>query len=556
LRHRLTVSGVVQGVGFRPFVYGLARRLHLAGSVRNVDGGVAIELQGPEASLRVFRRDLVGEAPPLARIDRVEGQDLPPAKVEGFEIVASTEASGAASLVPADVALCAACREELHDPRDRRFRYPFVNCTDCGPRFSLITGTPYDRPKTTMAGFEQCPLCAAEYGDPSSRRFHAQPNACPGCGPSLEWIEVTGSRSAGSRSTGSTLRAEAALDAALDALDRGYIVAIKGLGGFHLACDATRDAVVERLRRRKARPHKPFAVMVPSLEEAELHARLGAGEGRLLTGRRRPIVLLERRGDSALSRHVAPGQPTVGLMLPYTPLHELLVAGRTLVMTSGNRAGEPICKEDAEALDQLSQVADGFLLHDRPIQARCDDSVVRWIAGGPSPVRRSRGWVPLPLDLPLPTEPLLAVGAELKNVFCLASGKRAFLGQHLGDLGSAATQEAFEEAVGHLSGLFRVQPEAVVCDLHPAYLSTSWAEAFARQRGLPLIRVQHHHAHVASLMAEHGLDGSSPVLGFAFDGTGFGVDGTIWGGEVLRAEGGGFERLAHLRAVDLPGGDA
>lgn len=545
---RLAVRGIVQGVGFRPFVYALARRHGLAGRVCNVDGGVSIEVSGPLRTLEVFRVGLEHEAPPLARIESIATEVLPTASwpADGFEIVASDPRSaGAVSLVSPDISLCDACRGELHDPSDRRHLYPFINCTDCGPRFTIVTGTPYDRPLTTMAGFAMCSACRAEYEDPTSRRFHAQPIACPDCGPRLTWW------SADAR----TVTGTAALDAARTALSSGRIVAVKGLGGFHLACDAANDASVRVLRSRKGRPHKPLAVMVKDLETARRLTVLGSREAEALGARERPIVLVEARPDTELSPLLAPGQQTLGLMLPYTPLHELLLGDRPLVMTSGNLSDEPIVKDDDEARDRLSGIADGFLGHDRPIHTVCDDSVVRVAHGRTVFIRRSRGFAPAPVDLPRSVPPTLAVGGELKSVFCLARTRRAFLSQHIGDMADLETLEAFERAYDLLRGVFRIEPERLVCDLHPGYLSSRWAREHGAAAGLPVVEMQHHHAHVAALLAEHGLDGSRPMLGFAFDGTGYGADGSVWGGEALLADYRGFERVAHLRVVPLPGGD-
>ncbi len=549
LRRRLLVGGIVQGVGFRPFVHGLARRHALAGSVRNVAGGVAIEIEGPAEAVAAFERELVHDAPPLAAIDEIRAETIAPLGELDFRI----EASGAAEAVPTpvspDVAVCDACRAELLDPADRRYRYPFLNCTDCGPRFTIIESLPYDRPRTTMRRFSMCPSCRAEYDDPESRRFHAQPNACPVCGPRLRF----------ERAGDPALEGESARAASGEALDRGEIVAVKGIGGFHLACDARSDAAVATLRARKARGGKPFAVMVPDLAAARRLAELTEDEERLLESRERPIVLVRRRTSAEAGRisdQVAPGQATLGLLLPYSPLHHLLLAGRALVMTSGNRSEEPICRDDDEARERLGALADAFLLHDREIHAVCDDSVVRTFAGHELPLRRSRGYAPYPLRLPRAAPPLLAVGAELKATFCLATERRAFLSQHIGDLGNLETLTAFERAVEHLSGLFRIEPERIACDLHPGYLGMQWAERLARERALPLVKVQHHHAHVAAVMAEHGLSGDRPVLGASFDGTGYGLDGAIWGGEILLADYARAERIAHLRYAPLPGGDA
>ncbi|MEM8997804.1 MAG: carbamoyltransferase HypF, partial [Acidobacteriota bacterium] len=473
-RQCLAIEGLVQGVGFRPFVFGLAKRLGLRGTVSNVDGGVLIDIDGAPRELGAFRRGLESEAPPLARIDSVVEASLPPraSPTPDFQIVASG-GGGGVSLVSPDVSLCGACRREMRDPADRRYGYAFINCTDCGPRFTIVTGTPYDRPLTTMADFVMCPACRSEYEDPASRRFHAQPVACPECGPRTLWRGDDGAAS------GDGPVGDAAVAAARTALAEGKIVAVKGIGGFHLACDATADAAVAELRRRKGRPHKPLAVMVKDLEAARRYAEVSAGEAELLGGAERPIVLLAARSGAGLAPQVAPGQGTVGLMLPYSPLHELLLGERPLVMTSGNLSGEPIVKDFETARARLGGVADGFLDHDRPIHTVCDDSVVRRVAGGTSFLRRSRGYAPSPLALPREAPPLLAVGGELKSVFCLAAGRRAFLSQHLGDVASPDTLEAFERAYVLMRELFDITPEVVACDLHPGYLSSQWAAKLA-----------------------------------------------------------------------------
>ncbi|MDX1997179.1 MAG: carbamoyltransferase HypF [Thermoanaerobaculia bacterium] len=556
VRRRLAVTGIVQGVGFRPFVHGLATRLGLAGRVCNLPGGVEIEIEGPAEAVAEFGRRLRSSPPPLAVLDAVVETEMvlaePPGA--GFEIVETRHGGDAVTPISPDVATCDDCLRELFDPADRRYRYPFLNCTHCGPRFTIIEDVPYDRAATTMRVFPMCPACAAEYHDPSNRRFHAQPTACPECGPRLTW-------SPGPEPP--TSFQEAALAAALAALDAGQVVAIKGLGGFHLACDARAELAVARLRHRKGRGDKPFAVMVPNLDTARRYARVDEAEARLLSSRARPIVLLEARA-AGLAPSVAPGQNTIGLLLPYTPLHHLLFEGpraaRPLVMTSGNRSEEPIVIDDAEAHARLACLADGFLGHDRPIHVPCDDSVLRVVDGRELPLRRSRGYAPFPLTLPAgeagEVEPpsVLAVGGELKATFCLTRGRRAFLSQHLGDQEGLLTQQAFERALDHLLRLFRVTPEVVVADLHPGYASGRLAARWAAQRGLSVQRVQHHHAHVAALMAELGL--TAPVLGLAFDGTGHGSDGASWGGELLVADYRGFERLAHLRYSPQPGGDA
>lgn len=548
LRRALRICGVVQGVGFRPFIYTLAQRHALAGFVGNDSSGVFIEVEGSAAALAAFERAVLAEAPPLARIDSLHAEARPPLGETGFRIVESAAQPDALTLISPDLALCDECLRELLDPADRRYRYPFINCTHCGPRFTITRGLPYDRPQTTMRDFALCPACAAEYHDPRDRRFHAQPIACPECGPQLALTDAAGHLLA---------RREEALQAALQALAAGQIVAIKGLGGYHLACAADDEAAVARLRQRKQRPHKPLAVMLRDLEQARQMAKISPAEAALLTSRQRPIVLLRRREAAPLAAGIAPDNPDLGLMLPYTPLHVLLLdPGRPLVMTSGNLSEEPIAHDDEDARQRLGAVADLFLTHDRPIHVPCDDSVVRVAAARELPLRRSRGYAPLPLRLPQAGPPLLAVGGELKNTFCLTRGDYAFMGQHIGDMANLETLAAFERAVAHMQAIFGVQSQALVCDQHPGYLSTRWAEATAAAQDLPLLRVQHHHAHIAACMAEHGLPGDAPVLGFSFDGTGYGSDGAIWGGEVLLADYAHFERVAHLRYAPLPGGDA
>jgi len=539
-RRRIVVSGVVQGVGFRPFVHGLATRAGLSGFVGNDSGSVFVEVEGPAAALDVFAQALHSEAPPLAHVEAVEVAALEPTGETQFRIVESEQRAGPRTFVSPDVATCDDCLRELFDPADRRHRHPFVNCTNCGPRFTIVRTLPYDRPNTTMAGFAMCDACRAEYEDPGDRRFHAQPIACPACGPQVALDGRSG---------------DAAIVEARRLLAGGAVVAVKGIGGYHLACDAADDAVLGRLRERKGRVEKPFAVMVAGLDAARGLAHVSDDEAALLSSPARPIVLLRQRAGAPLSPLVNPGNPCVGLLLPYSPLHHLLLeGGSALVLTSGNRSDEPIAYDDADARERLAPLADAFLVHDRPIHVPCDDSVVRVHEGAELPLRRSRGYAPLPVRLPHATRPVLAVGGELKSTFALASGGHAFLSQHLGDMESLETLEAFERALGHLSALLAVEPETVAHDAHPGYATTRWAGRTAGPR--PLLAVQHHHAHVASAMAEHGLDGSAPVLGIAFDGTGYGSDGTIWGGEALVADYAGFRRAGHLAPVPLPGGDA
>ncbi len=513
----------MQGVGFRPFVFGLARRHGLAGFVLNDGRGVVIEAEGRPDALDAFAVALRTDAPSLARVDAVAAEQLPARGDRAFTIEPSA-ATGRDALVPPDVATCADCLRELFDPDDRRYRYPFVNCTQCGPRFTIVRSVPYDRPNTTMAGFPLCADCRREYEDPSDRRFHAEPVCCPVCGPRLSLP----------------------LEQAVELLRRGAILAVKGLGGWHLACDAANEDAVAQLRARKHREDKPFALMTT---EPELLAEVDDVEAELLESRRRPIVLLRRRAGAPVAASVAPGNPWLGLMLPYTPLHHLLLAdfGAPVVLTSGNRSDEPIAYEDDEARQRLDGIADAFLGHDRPIHRRCEDSLVR----AAFPVRRSRGYAPESTPLPVDaTRPILAVGAELKSTFCLARGREAFLSPHLGDLDTELAYRAFRSDVELYLAMLGVEAEIVAHDLHPEYLSTKWA----LEQDADLVGVQHHHAHAAACLAEHGEPG--PALALVFDGTGFGTDGTLWGGELLRCDLSSFERLAHLEPVPLPGGEA
>ncbi len=544
------ITGVVQGVGFRPFVYGLAIRLGLTGWVRNTSAGVDIELDGPLDKIASFREALQREAPPMARIDDIQVEEIPPNGFTEFRIVRSQALKEAFQPISPDVSICADCERELFDPHDRRHRYPFINCTNCGPRFTIITDIPYDRPNTTMAPFEMCPACSQEYHNPLNRRFHAQPIACPECGPKV-WFEFDGQRVA---------EAEQAIQQARRLLHEGGILAVKGLGGFHLACDATRPDAVRELRRRKLRVDKAFAIMFADMETVERHCLLNDDERRLLQSQEKPIVIVPRREESSIAIEVAPGQGTLGVMLPYTPLHMLLMekAGGfppALVMTSGNLSEEPIATENEEASARLKNLADGFLMHDRDIHTRCDDSVMRAFENETYPLRRSRGYVPYPVHLKREAIPLLAVGGELKNTFCLTRGQYAFLSHHIGDLENYETLRSFEDGIAHLERLFRIRPQALAYDLHPNYLATRYALERASHDDIPAVGVQHHHAHIASCMAEHGLKGDSPVIGIAFDGTGYGEDGAIWGGEVMLADYRSYERLFHLSYSPLPGGD-
>jgi len=557
VRLRLRATGLVQGVGFRPHVHRLATGLGLAGFVGNDSEGVFIEVEGAGAATDDFVARLVAEAPRQARIAGIETEQVRTTGETGFAIVESHDSGPIRTFVSPDIATCADCLAELFDHTDRRARYPFTNCTNCGPRFTITISLPYDRPNTTMAGFAMCDACAAEYHDPADRRFHAQPVACADCGPRL-WFEPDEGVSPPEGS-------DAALAAAQAALARGEIVAVKGLGGYHLACDATSDAAVERLRARKHRMEKPFAVMVRDLGAAAALAHLDPAEAELLASDERPIVLVRRRHGTALSALVAPGNPRLGLLLPYTPLHHLLFAPvpghpgaalpSALVMTSGNLTDEPICFEDADARRRLGSIADAWLLHDRPVHVPCDDSVLEVdpATGRELPLRRSRGYAPLPVRLPFAAAPILAVGGELKNAFCLAAGHDAFMSQHIGDMGSVETWAAFERSTRQLAGLYGIREGRISADAHPGYQTRRWADESSDG---PVAAVQHHHAHIASVMAEHGVAAGERVIGVAFDGTGFGTDGTIWGGEILVAGYDGFSRAAHLRLVPLPGGDA
>ena len=548
-RKRLSVFGIVQGVGFRPFVWRRASSLGLAGWVENDSAGVTAEVQGPADRVDAFLDGFAAAAPPLALVELVTVADAPvdAATPPRFMILESITRQGTTSL-PADIATCEDCLADIRDKGNRRFRYPFTNCTNCGPRFTMITDLPYDRPQTMMRGFAMCSQCAAEYANPMDRRFHAQPNACPACGPSVWLTGRDGDRIA---------EGDAAVVAVKLLLRAGSITAIKGVGGFHLVCDATSDAAVNLLRNRKQRVGKPLGVMVEDLAAARAIVRVDEQERQLLEGRERPIVLLRKRSiDVRLSAEVSPGNGCVGVMLPYAPLHHLLCEGMPpLVMTSGNLSEEPIVHENDAAVQRLGPLVDAFLMHDRPIHVACDDSVVRCAAGAVMPIRRSRGYAPMPIRLGESGPAVLAVGGELKAAICLAHADQAIMSQHIGDMGNLETLESLDHTATHLMRLFDVTPTIVAADLHPGYLSTGWARRFAADRGITLVQVQHHEAHVASLLAEHGrpFDGA---IGVCFDGTGYGHDGTIWGGEFFAVAGGTFRRAAHLAAFPLPGGDA
>lgn len=539
---RVTVTGLVQGVGFRPFIHRLAIRHQLGGWVRNGSGDVQIEIEGVPPEVEAFVREVAVEAPPLARIERVEVNAHPPRGLTAFSVLDSVDEPGQRQPVSPDVATCAACERELFDPADRRHRYPFITCTDCGPRFTVIEAMPYDRERTSMAAFRQCAACLAEYHTPGDRRYHSESNSCPACGPRLAFragsLQIEGN--------------EAALAAAVELLGEGRILALRGLGGFHLAVDATAPEAVRRLRERKHRDAKPFAVMVRELADVRELAIVSPAEADLLVSAERPVVLLARRPEAPLAGQVAPGLAWIGIMLPATPLHHLLLAGigRPLVMTSGNLSEEPIATGNDEARERLAAIADGFLLHDREIVARYDDSVVRVVQEAPVLIRRARGYAPMPLRLPVAAPvPLLAVGPHLKNTFTLVHGDWAYVSQHIGDLENLETLAHFQEGLGRCQRLFRIEPRVVARDRHPGYLSTR----VAREFGLPEIAVQHHHAHVAAVLAEHGECG--PAIGVAFDGTGLGDDETIWGAEFLVAGLWDYVRLGTFRPAPLPGGD-
>ena len=544
VRKEIRVSGIVQGVGFRPYVYRLAADRNLAGNVSNTPAGVTIEVQGPADVVEDFVSRLPADAPALSQITSVLVREVPCEPDRHFEILPSHTSDHASALISPDVAVCEDCLRELFDPRDRRHLYPFINCTNCGPRFTIMRDVPYDRSRTSMSAFPMCAQCRAEYEDPHSRRFHAQPNACWDCGPQLGFWDAEGH----------AMKALDPIESAAGRILSGDIVAVKGLGGFHFAVDANNSAAVERLRQRKRRIEKPFAVMVHDIEAASQLCEMDDEARRVLTSRQRPIVLLPRMKDAAIAGAVAPNQNELGLFLPYTPVHHLLFAAgkfEALVMTSGNLSEEPIAIDNHEAVARLGGIADFLLVHDREILLRCDDSVVRHSAGRVRQIRRSRGYVPAPIRLHKEVPQILAVGGELKNTVCLTRGNLAFLSQHVGDLENTESFDFFREAIAYLSRILEIEPEIVTHDLHPDYLSTKWA---LNQTGVRLVGVQHHHAHIAACMAENRLDGR--VIGLALDGTGYGTDGNIWGGEALIAGYASFERAAHFAYAPLPGGAA
>jgi hydrogenase maturation protein HypF len=531
IRRAITITGIVQGVGFRPFTYRLASQLGIQGFIKNCNGGVVIEAEGQPEALDQFLADLTAQPPPLARIDALHWSSRPPRGDHAFRIESSAFDEAGPVFISPDIATCADCLAELFDHNDRRYRYPFLNCTNCGPRLTIVRAAPYDRERTTMAGFAMCPSCRAEYEDPTNRRFHAQPTACPQCGPRLSYRD----------DTGRPIETPDPISLAADAFGRGRIGAIKGLGGYHLAC--------------VARDEKPFALMVEDLAAAHEICEVSPDEEDLLLSPRRPIVLLRRRANICLAEGIAPRNPWLGVMLPYTPLHHLLLRELDripLVMTSGNRSDEPIAYEDPDARERLARIADFFLVHDRPIQLRCDDSVTRMVAGVEQPIRRSRGEAPRPISLSIDCRrPTLALGGQLKTTFALGRGRHAFLSHHIGDLDHYEAYRAYVAAIDHYQQLFDLRAEMLVHDLHDDYQSTSYARNHGN--GRPTIAVQHHHAHMASCMAEHGLD--EPVIGVTFDGSGLGTDGVIWGGEFLTGDYRAFHRSAHLRPVVMPGGE-
>jgi hydrogenase maturation protein HypF len=542
---RISVRGVVQGVGFRPFVYQLAARHQLRGWVCNTSEDVKIEVEGEAKDIEAFLKSLRKEAPPLAHIEDITTEPGTPENHDKFEIRSSISEAGKYQLVSPDIATCSKCLYEIFDPFDRRYRYAFTNCTNCGPRFTIIEDIPYDRPKTTMKKFEMCPDCRAEYENPLDRRFHAQPNACPDCGPHLELLDAEGNPV--------PCEEDIIRDTAMMLKD-GKIVAIKGLGGFLLACDATSEASVNLLRQRKYRPAKPFAVMVASLAETRRHCEISDAEEKLLTSPNAPIVLMKWKSVSPISPAVAPGLKYLGVMLPYTPLHHLLLrdTGLPLVMTSGNLSEEPIAKDNDEAIKRLHGIADYFLVHNRDIYARYDDSVTLVEAGAARFARRARGYAPYPIHLPFTSQQILGCGAEEKNTFCLTRDDYAFISQHIGDMDNMETMEHYVNTISLYKKLFRIEPEIIAHDMHPEYLPTKYAKELAEKENVKLVPVQHHHAHIAACMAENGI--VEPVIGVSLDGTGYGTDGHIWGGEFLVADYKDFKRAAHLEYLPLPGG--
>jgi hydrogenase maturation protein HypF len=546
-RIRIDVNGVVQGVGFRPFVYRLAHRYKLSGWVQNTSGNVAIEVQGYQSDLDGFTIALQSEAPPVSRIQGISTKTIPLTDESGFKIIESKAREGAYQPLSADIATCNECLKEIFDPADRRHLYPFTNCTNCGPRFTIIRDIPYDRPLTTMNKFKMCAKCQAEYDDPLNRRFHAQPNACPDCGPSLKLTD----------NSGNPVDCQDMLKRAAQLLIEGNIIAVKGLGGFQLACDATDYDTVKTLRERKKRPGKPFALMMCCLEQIEKYCLVSPEEAQLLRSPQAPIVLLKKRVDNTeIALNIAENNKYLGVMLPPTPLHHILLRyiSKPLVMTSGNLSEEPICRDNDEAIERLKGIADYFILHDRDVYSRYDDSVYLLEKGEARALRRARGYAPSPVMLPFKTQQILACGAEEKNTFCLTRDNHAFLSQHIGDMDNAETLEHFENTIALYKHLFRIKPEVIAYDLHPEYRATKYALQYAAENDLKTVGVQHHHAHIAACMAENNIQ--SEVIGVSFDGTGYGADGNLWGGEFLLCDYSGFNRIAHLEYIPMPGGAA
>jgi hydrogenase maturation protein HypF len=547
---RIHIKGIVQGVGFRPFVYSTAKELNLTGWVRNSSAGVEIVASGKTDKLNLLIGKLESEPPPLSKIDHIQWEEIQAGDFSGFRILESKVIPGEFIPISPDIAICEDCQRELFDPQDHRFRYPFINCTNCGPRLTIIKDIPYDRPKTTMATFPMCAVCKGEYADPTNRRFHAQPIACPDCGPKIWFQDKNGNRTTH----------EAGLQQAREFLKDGKIIAIKGLGGFHLACDATNPNAVDNLRMRKKRSQKPFAVMGFSLSAIEKYCEINASDRELILSKEKPIVIVDQKTGNSLPEQIAPGHHTVGVMLPYTPLHLLLLEPENgypdlFVMTSGNISEEPITYSNADCLERLDTIADGFLLHDREIFTRVDDTVMVSMDSQPYFFRRSRGYAPQSIPLPQNDSMDLSVGAELKNTFCLSKGTYAFISHHIGDLKNFETYQAFLDGVDHYSKVFKIKPQRIACDMHPEYLSTKFANEYAAQYQIPLTPVQHHHAHLASCLADNHYDQDAPVIGMIFDGTGYGTDGKIWGGEVLVGNYKNYDRAFHLEEMPLPGGD-
>lgn len=547
----IKVKGIVQGVGFRPFVYHLATQNSLNGWVLNSSNGVEIEVTGTPAALDVFVDQLKNNPPPLAKISGIQVRNIEnPVDYDSFEIRKSQSIDTEFIPISPDISICADCLHEMLDPQDRRFRYPFINCTNCGPRFSIIKDIPYDRPKTTMAGFELCPQCLAEYEDPGNRRFHAQPIACPDCGPQVQLLRQNHLLASG----------DEAIQNARQSLQSGEILAIKGLGGYHIAVDAANASSVSRLRNRKKRSDKPFALMAYDIEQIQHYCYVDQQEEDLLNSKEHPIVLLTKNGENPLPEDIAPGQNSLGFMLPYTPLHYLLLQPErdyptVLVMTSGNISDEPIAYQDEDANTRLADIADLFLIHNRPIHMRIDDSVARIIYNRPYILRRARGYAPQFLSFPFESPPILAAGAELKNTFCLTRDKEAYLSHHIGDLENIETLQSFEEAINHYEKLFRIHPQIFTCDLHPDYLATRYAQTRSERENKPLLYVQHHHAHLAACLAENSFPADQYAIGLCFDGTGLGTDQAIWGGEIFLGSYAHYQRRFHLKYVPLPGGD-